>query len=168
MREKIIAIIVFLSLILITPVTATAEIKFDVKTKLHEKRQLHLIKLAVVQLINESNWAKVKDLGEDYSLWLKNIKRGLNGELIIVELDVEIHGPAIISEGVFIAGRHLSIPYDPSGAEKVNPDKADTLNAMVHEQLNSADLLSALVPFFCLSQVPLLGYQVPMLEQQLM
>ncbi len=92
MREKMIATIVFLSLLLITPVTATAEIKFDVKTKLHEKIQLHLIKLAVVQLINESNWAKVKDLGEDYSLWLKNIKRGLNGELIIVELDVEIHG----------------------------------------------------------------------------
>src|SRR5581483_9689706 len=148
MREKMIAIIVFLSLILITPVTATAEIKFDVKTKLHERRQLRLIKLAVVQLINESNWAKVKEFGEDYSLWLKNIKRRLNGELIVLELDVEIHGPAMITEGAFIDRRHLTMTYNPSAAEKVNPDKADSLNTMVHEQLNSAGLLGALVPLF--------------------
>ena len=71
---KIIVILVLSSSILFTS-EINAKTYFDIKTKLSEKTDLMAAKAGTMIFIMASDWAGIKEVGEDYSLWLKNYKK---------------------------------------------------------------------------------------------
>ncbi len=104
-----------LAFISLVAFSASAQHKtfFDVKTKLSEKSDLAPAKAACVILLSRSDWAGVTEVGETYSLWLKNYRRMKEGDKVRVKLDVEIHTPSMIRSGKLLATEGVDVLYDP-------------------------------------------------------
>jgi hypothetical protein len=101
-----------------------AQVKFDVKTSLSEKEEFKFIKLALINSLNQSNWATVKEIREDYSAWLTNLKRYDNGSSIITEYDLDLRTPAELSRSKEITSQHISVEFDTTGIYNVKtPNK---------------------------------------------
>ena len=75
------------------------KVMFDIKTKQFEKFDFIPIKIATTIILLNSDWAGVIEVGEDYSLWLKNYQRKQVDEEIIISFDVEIRTPAMLRSG---------------------------------------------------------------------
>ena len=84
---------------------------FDVKTKFAEKTDLMAAKLGTIIFIINSDWAGIKEIGEDYSLWLKNYKRKKEKDTIYVSLDVEIRTPAMFRSGSLLESRKIEVHF---------------------------------------------------------
>lgn len=96
-----------------------AQISFDVKTTFDEKSELRYYKLAVINCLQNSNWSKVDEIGEDYSLWLMNLKRTAEGDSIRVEFDIDLRTPAMFTSGKHLVGKHICVIYDTVGISLV-------------------------------------------------
>ena len=101
--------------VLLTSALAGAQPRtlFDVKTKLSEKTDLAPAKAGCVILLARSDWAGVAEIGESYSLWLKNYRRVKEGDKVHVKLDVEIHTPSMVRSGKLLASECIDVIYDP-------------------------------------------------------
>lgn len=102
-------------LVLLSVAVAAAQPKtmFDVKTKLSEKTDLAPAKVGCVILLSRSDWAGLAEVGETYSLWLKNYRKVKEGDKVRVKLDLEIHTPSMIRSGKVLASESLDVVYDP-------------------------------------------------------
>jgi hypothetical protein len=67
MAKRVIGSFLFLMLF---ASSVQAQIKIDVKTSIDQKRQLTIVKNALVLLLNHSQRYKVVEVGENYSLWI--------------------------------------------------------------------------------------------------
>jgi hypothetical protein len=121
--------------------SSLAQVKFDVKTTMDEKEQLHVIKLAVSNALRQSNWAQVAEIGEQYSLWLTSLKRSSAGDSIYTELDLDLRTPAMITRGKHISSRRVSVAFDSSSVSNVQTPNDSLMNALLVQALESSGML---------------------------
>jgi len=107
---KIIVILVLSSSILFTS-EINAKTYFDIKTKLSEKTDLMAAKAGTMIFIMASDWAGIKEVGEDYSLWLKNYKKKIENSTITIEFDIEIRTAALLRSGSLLAEDKVKISF---------------------------------------------------------
>ncbi len=100
--------------ILLFPLQSSAFQKtyFDVKTKFSEKTDLTVAKNSAIIILRQSDWAGVKEYGEDYSLWLRNYEKRKSGDRITVSLDVEIRTPALVRSGKLLKSSRVNVSYN--------------------------------------------------------
>lgn len=88
-------------------------VTFDVKTPFSEKLDLAAAKNGTVLILMESEWGGVREYGEDYALWLRDIRRGRNGDSVTVTLQVELRAASLFGEGTLLDSRSISAAYHP-------------------------------------------------------
>ena len=112
MQQKLYIIIIILAyLFLIQPIFGQSKVLFDVKTKRAEKMDLLPIKTATVILLLKSDWASVVEIGEDYSLWLKEYERKKVGDIISVKFCVELRTPAMLRSGSLLQSEKIEFSF---------------------------------------------------------
>lgn len=118
-----------------------AQILFDVKTTMQEKQQLHVIKIAVINALKQSNWANVVEYREDYSLWLTNLHRYNNYNSFRTEIDLDLRTPAMLTTGKHITGLRVSVTFDTIEISNI-PVSSDTLmtSFLIQGLRNSGEL----------------------------
>ena len=79
----------------------------DIKTKHEEKFDLLPAKIAVSYFITQSKWAKLREVGEDYSVWLTNYQREKIDDTIYISLEIEIRTPAMIRSGSLLKKKRI-------------------------------------------------------------
>jgi hypothetical protein len=84
---------------------------FDVKTKLSEKTDLMPAKAGTIIFLLASDWAGIREVGEDYSLWLKNYKRKKENGTITVEFDIEVRTASMIRSGSLLTKEKLKVSF---------------------------------------------------------
>ena len=92
----------FFLLILFVSTQSFTQILIDVKTSLVEKKELHIIKVAVIRSLDTSKSYRTTEFGEKYSLWLTNLRRANIGDSIKTDLTIELCGPSFINKGNFL------------------------------------------------------------------
>lgn len=98
----------------------SAQIRIDVKTEWREKNKLAPVKHGVLTLLEELPWASSTEFGEDYSLWLRNLRRQLGKDgTVITTLDVEIRTPALFGSGNLLHRRKIESRYRPATLDSV-------------------------------------------------
>ncbi len=118
-----------------------AQIVFDVKTTMEEKSQLHIIKLAVINAIEQSNWARVTEYNEDYSLWLTNFKRKSEDNSFKSDIDLDLRTPAMISRGKHIRGVYVSVTFDTSGISRVQVSNDTLMTNLLVQGIRSSGMM---------------------------
>ena len=99
-------------LILLGAACAHSQTKLDLKTPLEDKEKLKLAKAGLAAYLQQAEWASIVNLGEDYSVWIKNLKRGFKGNVLMFEVDLELKTQADISTGTLISARHIRDTVD--------------------------------------------------------
>lgn len=109
---------------------APAQYRFDIKTPLEEKADLKIVKQGVITATSQSSWATEVEFNENYSLWLKDLRRSHQGDSMYVSLNVELRTPAAITSGDLISERRISLRYHWQKAQKIAKDsvRASMLN----------------------------------------
>lgn len=130
-----------------------AQVAFDVKTTMEEKSQLHVIKIAVINSLQQSNWATVKEVGEDYSLWLTNLRRSSSGDSITTVIDFDLRTPAMLTRGKHLDARRVSISFDTTGVSSVQASNDSLINGLLVQGLQSSGLLEEFTKLFA-SSIP--------------
>ena len=105
-----------LFLLISLPVLAEdpAKVIIDLKVPLAESADLLPAQLGASVYLMQSDWARVAELGEDVSVWLRDYDRKLN--LIrqqVISLTVEIREPSALRTGNLIAEEHIVVRYWP-------------------------------------------------------
>jgi hypothetical protein len=124
------------------------QIKFDVKTLMDEKIQLRFIKLAVINNLKNSNWAKIVEFGEDYSLWLTDLERYDLGDSIKSEFIIELRTPSMINRGKLLQIKHISVTYDTSGIYQVNENDDTLITNLLVQSLQSTKIYTDVIKLF--------------------
>ena len=137
------------------------QIAFDVKTLFQEKSQLRYVKTAVINYLQNSSWATVKEYGENYSLWITNFKRISLGDSIKSEFDIDIRTPAMISHGNHIFGEHIVVMFDTVGISKINFSSDTLITNMIVGTFESAGLYSGIMSFLSSSTNPVFWHYFP-------
>lgn len=97
---------VFILLTFSTQIHAQDHIVIDVKTSVSGKVDLAPVEIGTTVCLSQSDWADVSEVGEDYSLWLKNYERIKRGKDTEAELSVELRTPAFLWSGECRQGQH--------------------------------------------------------------
>lgn len=106
----------------------------DVKTSFAEKRELSPIKHGVITAINASNWAKVEELGETWTLWIADYARvPLQKDSLKVQVLLELRGPSFLRRGKLIKSQQFEIRYSLR-------DTARNVDAVTFEYLEKQKL----------------------------
>lgn len=137
---------------------SAAQLKIDLKTPVEDKDKLKLAKAGLGAFLRQAEWASVVNVGEDYSVWVKNIKRRFKGNVLHFELDLEIRTAADLTSGKLVSARHLKDSVDLSVAAELKTFEAREMNKLVEEQLtknNKYKPVSAVVG--TVSSVPVAG-----------
>lgn len=105
-----------------TRATAQDQVAIDVKTPLESKTELAPAKAGAAMCLHRSEWATISEVGEDYSLWLKEYERVKDGRDTRAELTIELRSPALLRSGSLIASQQVRARYR-AGTNEVNiPD----------------------------------------------
>ena len=88
-----------------------SKIFLDVKTPFAEKNKLVAAKGGAVYFLKQSRDLGVREIGENYSLWLKNYKSEQRGQQVYIEFDVELRSPAMIRKGRLLASDRVHVQY---------------------------------------------------------
>ncbi|MCX6148346.1 MAG: hypothetical protein NTW25_14015 [Candidatus Kapabacteria bacterium] len=83
----------------------------DVKTKYSDKFSETGLKNGTIMYINNTNWGKVKETGENYSLWIKDISRIESDSLTTITFNLELQEPSLAFEGKVYKKKHFVINY---------------------------------------------------------
>lgn len=116
-----------LSCLLLFPYQIHAQdpISIDIKTSFGGKVELAPVEVGAAICLNRSNWANVTEVGEDYSLWLKEYERIKDGRDTRAELTAELRTPAFLRSGSLVASRQVTATFRPQSDGMALPD---TLN----------------------------------------
>jgi len=118
----------FFLLILFVSTQSFTQILIDVKTSLTEKKELHIIKVAVIRSLDTSKSYRTTEFGEKYSLWLTNLRRTNIRDSIKTDLTIELCGPSFITKGKLLRSKQISVIYPASisYSSKADPDSEIT------------------------------------------
>jgi hypothetical protein len=106
----------FLSVMLIVTATASAQgrIYFDIKTSFNDKADLLPIELATTLILTQSRWAGTLEIGEDYTLFLKNYQRTERTESALIQIDVELREKSEFRIGKLLKAKRIKLKVDSS------------------------------------------------------
>lgn len=106
----------FLSMMLIVTATASAQgrIYFDIKTSFNDKADLLPIELATTLILTQSRWAGALEIGEDYTLFLKNYQRTERTESALIQIDVELREKSEFRIGKLLKAKRIKLKVDSS------------------------------------------------------
>lgn len=91
--------------------------ELDVKTKLIDKYNETGIKYGTIAYLNNKPWSKVVELGENYSVWIKDLVRNeKEAPIITVEFTLELQEPALALEGKTFKKKKFTITYEADSA----------------------------------------------------
>lgn len=121
-------------------INSYGQLAFDVKTLMQEKSQLKFIKIAVINNLQNSNWAKVTEFGENYSFWLTNLKRTQLGDSVQSEFDFDLRTPAMLTHGKHIISKHISVIFDTTICSNIANSSDTLLTNMIVDGLKSTDV----------------------------
>lgn len=148
---RLFMIIIMISFLFCPP--SYSQTSFDVKTSMKEKIQLRFIKIATITNLKNSNWARIVEFGEDYSLWLTNLERYDLGDSIKSEFNIELRTPSMINRGKLLQIRHISVIYDTSGIAQVNENDGASVTNLLVQSLQSTKIYADVVRLFT-SSIP--------------
>ncbi len=107
MKRKILIILI----ILFFCVSFGFSITLDLKTKYFEKMKLSAIKIGATYFLMKDG-VVISDIGEDYAVWLKNLKREYNGgNWYYYELTVKISYPTAFLEKKTILEQRVQFEF---------------------------------------------------------
>lgn len=101
--------------------------EIDLKTKFVDKMAEVGTKYGSKIYINDAEWAKIVEYSEDYSLWVKNLRRDTSDvSLTRVTFDLELQEPSMAMEGKVFKKRHFIITYARDALDNIagNSDAA--------------------------------------------
>lgn len=107
------------------PIELHAQHKIDVKTILIEKAELKYLLSGVEWALQETSWVDVTEVGEDYSLYLTEIERLRDRDLISVGLVVHLRTPAMFRTGRPLAKRGVFASFSEADLAEFQPDSLD-------------------------------------------
>lgn len=120
--------------------------KFDVKTSYSDKYSSSGAKNGLIAYLNEANWAEVGEYGEDYSVWINNLKRSQVNKQVTVSFQFTMNTPANFSNGEVLYSKDISITYDITN--DVEPSNGILDNAKLRAWLKQAkNYLNVYYPF---------------------
>ncbi|MEK6565272.1 MAG: hypothetical protein AABZ41_01050 [Bacteroidota bacterium] len=128
-------ILQLLSTIFLLTCISAAQLKIDLKTPVQDKEKLKLAKAGLGAFLRQADWAHVVNVGEDYSVWIKNLKRRFKGNILHFELDLEIKSAADLTSGKPVSVRHIKDSVDLAAAAELKTFEAREMNKLVEEQL---------------------------------
>jgi len=96
---------------LIAP-AALCQYKIDLKTPAGDKEKLRLAKAGLGSYLRQAEWAKVVNFGEDYSVWIKDLKRKFQGNVLHFDVTLEIRTTADIGSGDLLSARTIRDTID--------------------------------------------------------
>ncbi len=115
---------------------STAQLKIDLKTPLEDKEKLKLAKAGLGAFLRQAEWAQVVNVGEDYSVWIKNLKRKFKGNVLHFELDLEVKTAADLTSGKLLSARHIRDSVDLSVVAELKTFEKREMHKLVEEQLS--------------------------------
>lgn len=92
------------------------------KTTTGGKIDLAPVEVGTTVCLNQSDWANVSEIGEDYSLWLKSYERIKRGEDTEARLTIELRTPAFLRSGSLITSRTVTTTFRTTSDGMVVPD----------------------------------------------
>lgn len=95
------------------PLHAQDPVSIDIKTSFGGKVEFAPVEVGASICLNRSEWANVTEVGEDYSLWLKEYERIKDGTDTRAELTVELRTPAFLRSGSLISSQHVTATFHP-------------------------------------------------------
>lgn len=121
---------VLLFLLGVVPNPAPAQYRFDIKTELEEKADLKIVKQGVITATSQSSWATEVEFNENYSLWLKDLRRSHRGDSMYVSINLQLRTPAALTQGELVEERRIGVQYHWQKAQEIAKDSisADMLN----------------------------------------
>lgn len=111
------------------------QIKIDLKTPIDDKEKLKLAKSGLGAYLRQVEWAKVVNVGEDYSVWIKNLKRRFKGNVLHFEVDLELKTTADLGSGKLIDARHIKDSVDLNEAANLKTFEEREMSELVEKQL---------------------------------
>jgi hypothetical protein len=93
------------------PVARSRMVAVDLKSRAVDKTECAAIVAGVAAHIAVTEWIKVKEFGEDYSVWFGGLKRIRHGDSVTVLLTIDVRTPASIGGGRNIAARQIKFTY---------------------------------------------------------
>jgi len=110
--QILISLCVF-ALLLDLPVESYAQNRaaIDVKTSFSGKVEFAPVEVGTTVCLNQSDWATVTEVGEDYSLWLKEYERIKEGNETRAEITLELRTPAFLRSGSLIETRQVTATF---------------------------------------------------------
>lgn len=81
----------------------------DVKTKYSEKMSLSSTKNGLIAHLESSNWATVVETGENYSVWIKDLKRVQTSQTVNIQFTFSLNTPAMFTDGDVIKTRSFNL-----------------------------------------------------------
>lgn len=133
MRTRPILALVLLLCVTRVDVLAQRQYAFDVKTPLAEKHELQIVKQGVLLALDESPTARVQEFGEDYSLWLMEVERHLQGDSLYVVAQIELREPSGFTRGDLIDKRRCGLSYHWERASTYARDHFDREQLLRHQ-----------------------------------
>jgi|ERR1051325_804726 hypothetical protein len=160
-RIVLISATIFSLLAAFSPVES--QVLIDVKTRYGEKQELHFVKLALITSLDSTEWSRTTEMGELFSVWLKNFKHIAKGDSIETDLDLEFRTPAMISEGHLISTKHLSIIEDTSSLSYTTASSDSLLSDLITQNLIRARMMQQFLHIWgvssgAISGTPVVGY----------
>lgn len=124
-----------ISILLLVGDVAFAQVKIDIKTPVADKEKLKFAKSGLGAYLRQSEWAEVVNVGEDYSVWIKNLKRRFKGNVLHFEVDLELKTNADIGSGKLIDRRHIKDSVDLQEAADLKTFEEREMSLLVEKQL---------------------------------
>jgi uncharacterized protein YpmB len=124
-----------LVVIILAVSSVSAQIKIDIKTPIEDKEKLKLAKAGLGAYLQQAEWASIVNFGEDYSVWVRNLKRRFKGNILVFEVDLDLKTRADISTGSLISSRHLQDTVDLTDAANLKTFESREAYEFVEKQL---------------------------------
>ena len=121
-----------------------AQIKIDVKTPREEKGKSRFAKAGLISYLKQSEWASVVTFDEDFAIWLRNYHGRLKGNVLYINLDVELHTRATLKSGKLLAAKHVADSVDLAAASQLTTFEAREMYRLVTEHLQRGRKLKGL------------------------
>jgi hypothetical protein len=118
----LLSLCIFLLFLLPPQIYAQDRVAIDVKTTTGGKIDLAPVEVGMTVCLNQSDWANVSEIGEDYSLWLKSYERIKKGENTEARLTLELRTPAFLRSGSLIISRTVATTFRTTSDGMVVPD----------------------------------------------
>ncbi|MGA9118219.1 MAG: hypothetical protein WB699_02535 [Bacteroidota bacterium] len=137
-----IRILLVISCVVALACSSFSQVLIDVKTRYTEKKELHFIKLALMTSLDTSGWARTTEIGEHFSLWLKNYSNHASGDSLWSGCDLEFHPPAMIVGGECLRFKHLEVAFDTIGLAGRIALSDSVVGSLMAQNLLDTDLLT--------------------------